>query len=138
LDFSKFCLFTPSTGVPMTWDGGPQPSEAPSGDIGFHEVIPFTSARYNRGQSDSVIFAVLGENSDTYDFYHYKPPYNDEFRHLGDIDNTFTKRRIKNGTVKTGLSKSFVGCVAVGGKTYILAKGCEDELDTIAEVSFMV
>ncbi|KAK7054738.1 hypothetical protein VNI00_003201 [Paramarasmius palmivorus] len=104
---------------------------------GFHEVIPFTASPvYHGGYSDSVIFTVLGVNEDTYTFYYYRPPFNDEFRLLGDVDNTFTRKRRVGGTMKVGGPRVFVGCVAVGNKTYLLGKTREEnELDTIAEIS---
>ncbi|KAK7054746.1 60S ribosomal protein L26A [Paramarasmius palmivorus] len=132
LNPNQFWFFDPHGGSFSRWETMPKPNPSSTGkdDVGFYDVVSIAQG--------SAIFALMGFDSDTFEFHQdFLPPSGKGTRLLGKIKNGYcTRKRNVAGITKTGPSRVFTGCVSVGGKTYILGKDDESHLDTILEVTF--
>jgi hypothetical protein len=84
--------------------------------------------------TESVVFALISDNADTIEFYHYLcPPFTSRSRTLGKIGLTGSKERNLVGLVK---ACAFVGCMDIAGKMYVLAKDSKEALNILVEITF--
>ncbi|KAK7435403.1 hypothetical protein VKT23_019665 [Stygiomarasmius scandens] len=124
----NFYIFNPATETFASWKDEHISEEAPQ-DVQHYSVVPNASVRYNKGSSDTVIFAECLKGG--LELYYYQPTLNDSFCRLGVVKSSAVEEDLIE---KSEESRNLGRLVTVADAMYILSTDGEHNMDIVARV----